>query len=120
MEDLVPLSADHPGFRDAEYRARRNAIARAALEYETGGPVPDVPYTHEEHDVWRAVWRELAPLHARFAVREYLEAQHTLPLSRHTIPQLREVNARLAPATAFEMQPVAGLVSARGFLSKLG
>ena len=49
-DSLVDLDQDHPGFRDAAYRARRNTIARAALEYG-GGPVPEVPYTEEEHAV---------------------------------------------------------------------
>src|SRR6266849_4627821 len=42
--DLVQLDPDHPGFRDAAYRERRNAIARIALEYRVG-PVPRVVYT---------------------------------------------------------------------------
>jgi len=29
--DLVQLDPDHPGFRDAAYRGRRNAIARVAM-----------------------------------------------------------------------------------------
>ena len=30
---LVQLDPDHPGFRDQEYRARRNAIAEIAMTY---------------------------------------------------------------------------------------
>ena len=45
---LVPLDADHPGFRDPEYRARRDAIARIAIEYESGQPIPGAPYTEAE------------------------------------------------------------------------
>ena len=32
-EDIVQLDQDHPGFRDPAYRARRNEIARIALEH---------------------------------------------------------------------------------------
>ena len=45
---IVQLSPDHPGFRDAVYRARRNEIARMALAYRDGDPLPRVAYTPEE------------------------------------------------------------------------
>lgn len=61
-DDLVRLDPDHPGFRDAVYRARRNEIARVALAYKSGEPVPRIQYTDEEHAVWRAVW-ELSLIH---------------------------------------------------------
>src|SRR5438093_1122279 len=64
---LVQLDPDHPGFRDPVYRARRDAIARIAFEYSDGEPVPRVDYTDEEEAVWRAVWRNRGPLHARYA-----------------------------------------------------
>src|SRR5260370_2515446 len=60
--DLVRLDPDHPGFRDAAYRRRRNAIARIALEYRDG-PVPVVAYTPQEHETWRTACATLAPLH---------------------------------------------------------
>src|SRR5262245_45164617 len=69
--ELVVLDRDHPGFRDADYRARRNHIARVALDYR-GGPVPAVDYTEAEHAVWRQVWRTLEPLHEQWAPRGYL------------------------------------------------
>lgn len=117
---LVQLDADHPGFHDAAYRARRNEIARAALEYRDGDPAPDVVYTHEEHAVWREVWRHLDPLHARYACREYREAAAHVSLSRDLIPQLRIVNTTIEPIHGFRMLPVAGLVTAGAFLRRLG
>src|ERR1700742_4777990 len=89
---LVELDADHPGFHDPHYRRRRNEIARAALEYRDGDPVPLIDYTSEEQAVWREIWRHLEPLHARYACREYLEVAKRLALSREKIPQLAEVN----------------------------
>ena len=117
--ELVELDADHPGFHDQIYRRRRNEIARAALQYRDGDRVPDVDYTRDEHDVWREVWRNLAPLHERYACREYLEVSDRIALSRQSIPQLAEVNATLQPLHGFTMLPVAGLVSAGAFLSRL-
>ena len=64
-DDLVQLDPDHPGFRDAAYRARRNAIARVAMEYREGDPVPPVEYTADEQGVWRTVWEHLDELNVR-------------------------------------------------------
>lgn len=117
--DLVALDADHPGFHDPEYRKRRNEIARLALEYRPGDAPPVAPYSAEEHAVWREVWRNLAPLHERYACREYLEASRRVSLSRDTIPQLRDVNGVIEPISGFRMLPVAGLVTAGAFLERL-
>src|SRR5207237_8863355 len=65
--DLVQLDPDHPGFRDAAYRARRNAIARVAMEFREGDAVPAVEYTEDEQSVWRTVWQHLDGLHAKYA-----------------------------------------------------
>lgn len=122
-EDLVNLDPDHPGFRDIAYRGRRNAIARLALDYVVGAPIPRVAYTDDEHSVWRTVWAGLAPLHARYACQEYLDAAGAgggVLLDRARIPQIADVNVRLEPLTGFRMIPVAGLVSSRAFLSRLG
>lgn len=116
---LVQLDADHPGFHDADYRARRNQIAQLALDYR-GGDAPVVSYTDDEHNVWREVWRHLEPLHARYACREYLDASQRIGLSRHIIPQLRDVNDVIARVSDFRMLPVAGLVTAGAFLEQLG
>jgi len=116
---LVALDADHPGFHDAVYRRRRNEIAHAAIEYRDGDAVPQIAYSDDEHQVWREVWRNLAPLHERYACDEYLEVSERVALSRSTIPQLTEVNSVLLPLHGFRMLPVAGLVTAGAFLSRL-
>jgi phenylalanine-4-hydroxylase len=116
---IVQLNPDHPGFRDEEYRARRNRIARIASEYEPGRPVPDAPYTPEEHGVWRAVWEALEPAHARHACAEYLSCVRRLELPRERIPQMREVSARVEALSGFRLEPVAGLVEPRVFLESL-
>jgi len=117
---LVQLDPDHPGFRDPVYRGRRDAIARIAFEYRDGEPVPRVDYTDEEQEVWRVVWRNLAPLHDRHACSAYLACSRLLKLDRARVPQLADVNVALGGATGFRMRPVAGLVSDRNFLGHLG
>src|SRR3712207_1493232 len=119
VEDLVVLDPDHPGFRDPAYRARRNEIARIALDHVVGDPIPRVAYTDAEHAVWRHVWEKPSPLPVGSACREYLESSARVPLDRRRIPQLADVSAAIQPLTGFRMLPVAGLVSSRAFLSHL-
>src|SRR3954447_15951631 len=117
--DDVKLSEDHPGFSDAAYRARRARIAAIAETYEPGSAIPRVPYTDVENDVWATVSRELSVKHERLACRTYREATERLQLPRDRVPQLQEVNERLAELTGFRVRPVAGLVPAPGFYGAL-
>ncbi|HEX8843438.1 MAG TPA: phenylalanine 4-monooxygenase [Pyrinomonadaceae bacterium] len=116
---IVQLDPDHPGFRDAEYRARRNRIAQIALEYRPGTIVPDAPYTPEEHSVWRTICEALAQAHREHACAEYLECVGRLKLPQERIPQLREVSRKVASISGFRLEPVAGLVEPRVFLESL-
>jgi len=113
---IVQLDPDHPGFRDAEYRARRNRIAQIALEYQPGTPIPDAPYTSEEHEVWRTIWEALDDAHKEHACQEYLDCVRRLDLPKTRIPQLREVSAKVEALSGFKLEPVAGLVEPRVFL----
>lgn len=116
---IVQLSPDHPGFRDLDYRARRNRIAEIALSYQTGQPIPEAPYTYEEHQVWRAVWEALQPAHHAHACAEYLACVQRLAFVPDRIPQLREVNEKVQAISGFRLEPVAGLVEPRVFLESL-
>ena len=116
---IVQLDPDHPGFRDAEYRARRNRIAQIALEYRPGTPIPDAPYTAEEHEVWRTIWGALNRAHQAHACAEYLECVRRLDLPQESIPQLREVSVKVEAVSGFRLEPVAGLVEPRVFLESL-
>jgi len=116
---IVQLAPDHPGFRDLEYRARRNRIAQLALSYRAGQEIPDAPYTREEDEVWRAVWQALGPAHQAHACSEYLECVERLAFAPDRIPQLREVNQKVRAISGFRLEPVAGLVEPRVFLESL-
>jgi phenylalanine-4-hydroxylase len=118
-EVTVQLAHDHPGANDPVYRERRNAIAAAALAWNHGDPAPHIDYTDAEQEVWRTVWRELAPKLERLAVHEVGDAIAALGLPRDRIPGLDEVTARLAPLTGFRYVPAAGLVSMREFYGSL-
>ncbi len=117
---LVDLDRDHPGFRDLTYRKRRDAIARLADAHERGQPPPHVEYTTEEEQVWTTALDALAPLHARYACRGFREAWPSAGLGSSRIPQLAEIGERLSSATGFCYAPVAGLVTPREFMDRLG
>ena len=116
---LVHLDPDHPGFRDLEYRARRNAIAEIATTYRSGDSIPDAPYTELEHGVWKTIWKALGPAHQEHACDEYLKCLERLDFDSDRIPQLREVSEKVEAISGFRLEPVAGLVEPRVFLESL-
>src|SRR6185503_19202265 len=83
---LVQLDPDHPGFRDPEYRARRNAIARIALDYTEGSDIPDAVYTDDEHRLWSVIREALETAHQAHACAEYLSCLKRLELPHDRIP----------------------------------
>src|SRR3978361_1644332 len=109
----VHLGEDHPGFHDEAYRARRNAIAAAAVAWEPGAPVPRIAYTDVEDDVWRRGARELHARPERYACAEFLEAKQALALPEDRVPQLDEVTTGMASLTGFAYRPAPGLRAAR-------
>jgi len=116
---IVQLDPDHPGFRDREYRKRRNQIAQLAVNFQPGDQIPDAPYTAEEHQVWRTIWTALEPAHQQHACAEYLASLRRLSFDPDRIPQLREVNEKVQAISGFRLEPVAGLVQPRVFLENL-
>jgi len=115
------LDADHPGFKDEQYRKRRAAIVNLAKKYRHGDPLPTVEYTEEETNTWRTVYSQLKHFWAKHACREHV---HIIPLleancgySPDKIPQLEEVSRFLQDSTGWRLRPVMGLLSSRDFLN---
>lgn len=123
LEAGAALQADHPGFADRAYRARRAEVDRLARDYRHGGEFPVVQYNQAENATWRVVYQRLAVLRRRYACAEYRRALSDL--ERHCafgdqrVPQGRDVSAFLEARTGFRLRPVAGLLSARDFLAGL-
>ncbi|XP_035217508.1 protein henna-like [Stegodyphus dumicola] len=117
------LDADHPGFTDETYRARRKYFADIAYHYRHGEPIPRVQYTEEETAAWGTVFKELTKLYPTHACKEY---NHIFPLMiencgyrEDNVPQLEDVSNFLKDCTGFTLRPVAGLLSSRDFLAGL-
>lgn len=89
------------------------------MNYRPGEPLPNAPYTREEHQVWQAICRELAPAHREHACAEYLSCLHRLNFDHDRIPQLRDVSAKVQAISGFRLEPVAGLIEPRVFLESL-
>ena len=116
------LAADHPGFKDAEYRHRRALVDVLARRHRHGYPYPRVEYTASEHAVWRQVYGHLAPLARNRACVEYRRALAALERRcgyADGIPQGSDVSAFLEASTAFRLRPVPGLLRPRDFLAGL-
>jgi phenylalanine-4-hydroxylase len=96
------------------------ALVELDRDHPDGEPPPVIEYTPEEHGVWTTVWRNLDPLHARYACAAWRDGLRRLDMSRDYVPQLRDVNRQLSRLTGFELAPVAGLVTPAIFLRELG
>ena len=117
------LRSDHPGFTDMAYRARREAIVKAAREFHHGEKIPTVNYSETEIDTWRKVYDELKKRHPDYACEEYRiifdELERIKIFSRNRIPQIQDLSDWLKGKTGWTLRPVTGLLSARDFLNGL-
>lgn len=117
------LDPTHPGFHDPEYRIRRKQIAEIAFNYRHGQPIPEVDYTSNEIDTWRYSYVRLKEAYAKYACKQhnyYLsQLEREGIYSSEWIPQLQRVSEFLERQSGWRLRPVAGLLSARDFLTSL-
>ncbi|MBC7797190.1 MAG: phenylalanine 4-monooxygenase [Pyrinomonadaceae bacterium] len=121
FEEIGELELDHPGANDAEYRTRRDFIAKHAKQFreDPQHKIVDVAYTPEEQKVWQIVSTKLEELQQTRASEFYLEAKKLLGINNERIPQLSEMSKRLTELSNFRLAPIEGLVETRAFLSML-
>jgi phenylalanine-4-hydroxylase len=122
LQTFVILDLDHPGAKDQQYKKRRNTIAEAANFFwrEGGqGEIPSIEYSLEEQNTWKEVASKLNELWSTRAAELYLSGQKKLEIDLEKIPQMTQLNDRLAKVSGFALRPVAGLVESRAFLSRL-
>ena len=76
-------------------------------------------YDAEQHDVWRILYaRRMAELE-RTGSRIFLEGAELIGLRPDSVPDLDDVNARLAPRTGWQAVPVTGFIPADQFFACL-
>eukprot|EP01084_Bolivina_argentea_P289960 498005_1 len=123
LDGGTDLQADHPGFSDPEYKARRAKVAHQAKDFKFGDAPAVVNYTQEEIECWNTIWRKLKPLLYSHGCSQYLEIFEKLRkycgYKEGNIPQLGDVSAFLKETSGFKLRPTAGLLSSRHFLNGL-
>jgi phenylalanine-4-hydroxylase len=119
----MELQTDHPGFKDPEYRGRRDAIAHLASKQRLSKPIQDPEYAKEDHAVWESLFTQLSELYPKYACDEYnkqLDILVTKGLyTKDSIPSLQPVAELLHQTTGFHIKPVAGLLTPRLFLNAM-
>ena len=76
-------------------------------------------YTEQQHATWRKLYERMLPQWDRCATPVFLNGVHQLALAPDHVPQLSEVNVRLAPLTGFQAVAVPGFVPAVEFFAHL-
>ncbi|KAL3994774.1 Biopterin-dependent aromatic amino acid hydroxylase family protein [Acanthocheilonema viteae] len=117
------LDADHPSFKDKEYRKRREWFLDIANDYKHGTPIPRINYTKAETETWGTIYRDLKALHSKVACREFLDNFKLLEewcgYSDNQIPQLEDISKYLQSKTGFILRPCGGYLTPRNFLAAL-
>lgn len=76
-------------------------------------------YTAEDHAVWALLYARRMDVLRETASTVFLTGAETIGLRRDAVPDLAEVNARLAPRTGWAAVPVAGYLPAAEFFGCL-
>lgn len=117
------LDADHPGFKDDDYKKRRAEVAAMSRNYKHDQEIPRVDYTDKEINTWRTVYSALVKLYPDYACERFninFELLQTkCGYSPDNIPQLEDVSKFLQNRTGFRLRPAPGLISPRDFLAAL-
>jgi len=107
--------SDHPGFKDPEYRARRDEINLISTNNEIMKPIATVDYNDREKEVWGICYEKLTKLFKTNACEEFNwtinDFQKNIGLCRDEVPQLETISAYLKERTGWRLKPVGGLLT---------
>jgi len=116
-------AADHPGFRDEEYRRRRKEITDLAFSYRVHEPIPRLVYNENEKATWKLCYETLRELYKTNACKEFNwtinEFEKEVGFRSTEIPQLNDISQYLQSQTGWRLKPVGGLLTQREFLNGL-
>jgi phenylalanine-4-hydroxylase len=87
-----------------------------ALQPDASGRIH---YSEENNHVWQQLFSRQQKLLPKRAADAYLNGLDALQLAEDRVPQLLEINQRLAKLTKWEVVPVPALISARAFFELL-
>jgi phenylalanine-4-hydroxylase len=76
-------------------------------------------YTADDHEVWGLLYERRMKELRKNGSKIFLKGADTIGLKRETVPDLAEVNRRLAPPTGWEAVPVSGFIPAKAFFQCL-
>jgi phenylalanine-4-hydroxylase len=76
-------------------------------------------YTPDQHAIWAELVRRRMPQLRDHAAQEYLDGFQQIGLREDTIPNLAQVNRRLAPRTRWNATPVSGFLPPDAFFEML-
>lgn len=76
-------------------------------------------FTPQEHDSWGKLFATQSETLDRYAARAFLDGLDVLHMSQPGIPRLEELNARLNPATGWEVVAVPGWIPNEPFFQHL-
>ncbi len=90
--------SDHPGFKDAEYRKRREIVTKAALSYKLNDKkgIPEINYNETEKEVWKYCYGKLKELFKTNACEEFKwtidQFERHVGFTADEIPQLEPIS----------------------------
>jgi len=108
--------AVEPVVYGASERPPRGNYARAHDDYTCAQDW--AAYTADDHDTYRRLYERQSALLPGLACDAFIEALPSLGARDH-IPRFEEINARLQPATGWELVAVPGLIPERPFFELL-
>ncbi len=110
------LDPKHPGFHDAEYIKRRQHFFDISRDCRLNKKeLSFIEYTAEENAVWAHIYQKLELLQQQHAWSEYLKGKAALQLDSNHMPQLVELDKRIAATYGIRLVPAEGLLDTRDF-----